>query len=84
MLAGSTFGLSSLMGAGSSLGLNSEVLPRGPSHDSCPFMGLDPHLFMGMGLPALQDSRTSIMVLGVRHSCKSRWGWAWVGVIGGG
>lgn len=37
------------------------VLPWGPSQESCPFIGLLPHLFMLMGLPALHDSRTSIL-----------------------
>lgn len=66
---GSTFAFAarSLQGGawGSPLRL---VFPMGPSQLSCPFMGLLPHLVMGMGLPALQLSSTSIMLLGVRHS----------------
>jgi hypothetical protein len=64
---GSTLGLSSRH-AGPVGALSSDVLPCGPSHDSCPFMGLLPHLAMWMGLPARHDSSTSTAVAGVRHS----------------
>lgn len=51
------------------------VLPFGPSHESCPFIGLEPHLFIAMGLPALHASRTVTIVSGVRHSCAAAGGW---------
>ena len=44
------------------------VFPRGPSQETWPFMGREPHFPIFGGLPALQASSKAIMDSFVRHS----------------
>ena len=44
------------------------VFPRGPSQETWPFIGRDPHLPIFGGLPALQASSKAMIDSFVRHS----------------